>query len=273
MAVYASAAADSGGFYNIAALAPAVDGFFVMAYDMNSKTTPSATSPLVGGGSYSDTEALQQFTAVVPASKVILGVPYYGYDWPTTDGTSAAQATGPESPLSDGVIAASGHPTYWDPTTQTAWTSYQVGTQWHETYFDNPTSLALKAQLANLFHIGGVGIWALGMDGNNPAMLAALLGNSPAVKDYEVGPTVTSSSASSTTQPGPAGSGFSNSSTCLTKRSTWIGPFRRWPTRAGAPWWNGSPWDPPRSASWQNPWPCPLPPSSSTCRSSRRAGS
>ena len=125
MAVYASAAADSGGFYNIAALAPAVDGFFVMAYDMNSKTTPSATSPLVGGG-YSDTEALQQFTAVVPASKVILGVPYYGYDWPTTDGTSAAQATGPESPLSDGVIAASGHPTYWDPTTQTAWTSYQV---------------------------------------------------------------------------------------------------------------------------------------------------
>ncbi len=80
------------------------------------------------------------------------------------------------------MIAASGHPTYWDPTTQTAWTSYQVGTQWHETYFDNPTSLALKAQLANLFHIGGVGIWALGMDGNNPAMLAALLGNAPAVQ-------------------------------------------------------------------------------------------
>ena len=186
MAVYASAAADAGGFYNIAALAPALDGFFVMAYDMNSKTTPSATSPLVGGG-YNDTEALQQFTAVVPAAKVILGVPYYGYDWPTTDGTSAAQATGPESPLSDGVIAASGHPTYWDPTTQTAWTSYQVGTQWHETYFDNPTSLALKAQLADLFHIGGVGIWALGMDGNNPAMLAALLGNAPASKDYQSG--------------------------------------------------------------------------------------
>ena len=35
MATYASAAADSGGFYNVAALAPALDGFFVMAYDMN----------------------------------------------------------------------------------------------------------------------------------------------------------------------------------------------------------------------------------------------
>ena len=188
MATYASAAADSGGFYDIAALAPAVDGFFVMAYDMNDRSVPSPTAPLVGG-SFNDTEALQQFTAVVPPSKVILGVPYYGYDWPTTDGTSTAQATGAESPLSDGVIAASGHPTYWDPSTDTVWTSYQVGTQWHETYFDNPTSLAMKAQLANSFHIAGLGIWALGMDGNNPAMLAALLGNAPAVKDYQTGPT------------------------------------------------------------------------------------
>ena len=67
MATYASAAADTGGFYDIAALAPAVDGFFVMAYDMNDRADPSATAPLIGGG-YNDTEALQQFTAVVPAA-------------------------------------------------------------------------------------------------------------------------------------------------------------------------------------------------------------
>jgi spore germination protein YaaH len=190
MATYASAASDGAGFYDVAALAPAVDGFFVMAYDMNSRSVPSATAPLVGGG-YSDAEALQQFTAVVPAQKVILGVPYYGYDWPTTDGTRTAQATGGESPLSDGVITSSGHPTYWDPATQTPWTAYQVGTQWHETFFDDPTSLALKAQLANSFHIAGLGIWALGMDGNDPANLAALLGNAPPSKDYQTGPTVT----------------------------------------------------------------------------------
>ncbi len=208
MATYASAADDSSGFYDVAALAPALDGFFVMAYDMNNRASPSATAPLIGGG-YNDTEALQQFTAVVPAQKVILGVPYYGYDWPTTDGTKTAQATGGETPLSDGVIAASGHPTYWDPTTDTAWTSYQTGTQWHETYFDDPTSLAMKAQLANTFHIAGLGIWALGMDGNDPSMLAALLGNAPAAKDFQAGPTSTSASASSTTTlPGPPGTGF-----------------------------------------------------------------
>jgi glycosyl hydrolase family 18 (putative chitinase) len=207
MATYASAAGDSAGFYDIASLAPAVDGFFVMAYDMNDRSQPSATAPLVGGG-FNDTEALQQFTAVVPASKVILGVPYYGYDWPTTDGTSTAQATGGESPLSDGVIAASGHPTYWDPSTDTVWTSYQVGTQWHETYFDNPTSLAMKAQLANTYHIAGLGIWALGMDGNDPAMLAALLGNAPAAKDYQTGPTTTP-----TPTTAPPGTGFISTGT------------------------------------------------------------
>jgi hypothetical protein len=209
MATYASAAGDSAGFYDVAALAPALDGFFVMAYDMNDRGAPSATAPLIGGG-YNDTEALQQFTAVVPASKVILGVPYYGYDWPTTDGSSTAQATGGETPLSDSVIAAAGHPTYWDPATDTAWTSYQVGTQWHETYFDDPTSLALKAQLANAFHIAGLGIWALGMDGNDPAMLAALLGDAPAAKDFQTGPTATAPSPSTTVVPasGPAGTGF-----------------------------------------------------------------
>lgn len=203
MAVYASAATDSAGFYDVAALAPALDGFFVMAYDMNDPVTPSATAPLVGGG-YNDTETLQQFTAVVPASKVILGVPYYGYDWPTTDGTQAARSTGPETPLSYGVIASGNNPTYWDQSTRTAWTSYQLGTQWYQTYFDNPTSLALKAALANSFQIRGVGIWALGMDGNDPAMLAALLGQAPAVKDFSPGPTSTSNSTSSSSTAAPA---------------------------------------------------------------------
>jgi hypothetical protein len=187
MAVYGSAASDSGGFYNVAALAPALDAFFVMAYDMNSRTQPSATSPLFGSG-YTDARVLADFVKVVPPSKIVLGLPFYGYDWPTTDASPTAAATGSESPLADAAVVAGKHPTYWDPVTDTPWTAYQVGNQWHKTYFDDPTSMALKAQLANYFHIAGVGIWALGMDGNDPAMLSALLGNAPVTKDVLTGP-------------------------------------------------------------------------------------
>jgi spore germination protein YaaH len=194
MDTYASSAGDPGGFYNIQALAPAVDGFFVMEYQLNLQSGGSAVSPLTST-MFSDRTAVDQYLAAVPASKVLLGLPYFGIDWPTTDGTLTAQATGPATQLSYGQIASSGHPLYWDPTTDTAWTSYEVGTQWHETFFEDPTSLYDAAQLADANNLAGVGIWALGMDGDDPSMLSALLGFSPAVKDGDVGPQVTSQSA------------------------------------------------------------------------------
>jgi Glycosyl hydrolases family 18 len=187
MDTYASAAGDPTGFYDIAALAPSVDAFFVMAYDMNNKTTPSATAPLTGAG-FTDLEAVQQYAAVVPPSKVILGVPYYGYDWPTAGPGLGDPATGPATPLHYSQIVATGGHVYWDPATQTPWTSYQVGSQWHQTFFDNPTSLALKAQLADTYHLAGLGIWALGMEGVDPAMQAALVGGAPVLKGLKPGP-------------------------------------------------------------------------------------
>ncbi len=179
-----------------------------MEYQVNLQSEGSAVSPLTST-MFSDGTAVDQYSAAVPASKVILGPPYFGMDWPTTDGTLTAQATGPATSLSFGQIVSSGHPIYWDPTTDTAWTSYEVGTQWHETFFEDPTSLYDAAQLAATNDLAGVGIWALGMDGNDPSMLSALLGFSPAVKDGAVGPQVTSQSA-------PAASPTSTSSTTTT---------------------------------------------------------
>jgi hypothetical protein len=215
MDTYASSAGDPNGFYNIKALAPAVDAFFVMEYQLNLQANSSAVSPLTSG-MFSDTTAVDQYAASVPTSKVILGLPYFGIDWPTTDGTLTAQATGPATTPSYGQIVSSGHPIYWDQTTDTAWTSYQVGTQWHETFFEDPTSLYEAAQLAESSNLAGVGIWALGMDGNDPNMLSALLGFSPAVKDSMAGPAATSQSTPSTTTPSIS----SSSSTSTTSTSS-----------------------------------------------------
>ncbi len=216
MDTYASSAGDTKGFYNIGALAPAVDGFFVMAYQLNLQSTGSSDSPLTSS-MFSEKTAIAQYVAAVPASKVILGLPFFGIDWPTTDGTLTATATGPATNVTYGQVVASGHPIYWDATTQTGWTSYLVGTQWHESFFEVPTSLYDAAELAASYNVGGMGIWALGMDGNDPTLLSAIRGFSPALKSLPVGPTSTTTSStsttSSTTAPSTSTSSTSTSST------------------------------------------------------------
>ncbi len=197
MDTYASSAGDPKGFYNIPALAPAVDGIFVMAYQLNLQSPGSPDSPLTSS-MFSEKTAIAQYAAAMPPAKVILGMPYFGIDWPTSDGTLSATATGPATNVTYGQVKASGHPIYWDATTQTGWTSYLVGTQWHESFFEVPTSLYDAAQLAASYNVGGMGIWALGMDGNDSTLLSALRGFSPAVKSLPAGPTTTSTSTSST---------------------------------------------------------------------------
>ena len=177
MDTYASSAGDSGGFYNIPALAQVVDAFFVMDYELNLQATPTGASPLTSG-QFSSLTTLQQYTSAVPASKVILGVPFFGIDWPTTNGTMAAGAAGGADDIADSQAAANG-PEYWDPVTDTAWTSYQVGSQWHESYYEGLNGLFDVSQMAAHYNARGVGIWALGMESNDAQMIAALDGISP----------------------------------------------------------------------------------------------
>ncbi len=224
MDTYASSAGDPTGFYDIAALAPEVDGFFVMAYDLNLQGAPSAASPLTSA-MFSDEEALAQYTAVVPAAKVVLGLPFYGYDWPTTNGTMSAMATGTPTPVAASQVLGGGHPLYWDPVTQTAWTSYQSGSQWHEQFVEDPMSIYLATQLAATYGVDGVGAWALGMDGNDPVMLQALDGVQPPA-DAVPGPLGTpgapaggTSAAGATGTAGTAGATPSASSTTSTTTS------------------------------------------------------
>jgi hypothetical protein len=76
-----------------------------------------------------------------------------------------------------------------------------VGTQWHESFYEDPTSLFEAAQLADAKSLGGMGIWALGMDGNDPAMLSALLGFAPATKEGAVGPPTTTTTTTTASSP------------------------------------------------------------------------
>jgi GH18 family chitinase len=114
--------------------------------------------------------------AAVPHQKLVLGMPFYGYDWPTVDDRPRSKATGPPTPVTYDEIVAANHPRYWDEDAAAPWTVYKLKGKWHEIYYDDPSSLTLKARLARAFRLRGTGAWALGMEGGDRAMLQALVG-------------------------------------------------------------------------------------------------
>lgn len=192
---YASSASGAGSFFDIPALSKVVNGFFVMAYDLNLSAGATPASPMTST-QFPDSVAAAQYAAAVPGSMVVFGASFFGYTWPTTNGTLVTAPTGPPVPISFGQVLAGGHPMYWDPVTDTSWTSYEVGDQWYEAYFEDPESLFLVAQLAHRYGFG-TGVWALGMQGADAAMLSAVEGKTPGTGVPPAGPTATSPSGPS----------------------------------------------------------------------------
>jgi len=179
---YSGAASWDGGFFNVGGLASATDALFVMAYDMAFGNTPgqaSANAPLTGG-TYNDATSVAQYLAKAPASKIILGVPYYGYKWSTVSNQPNAATTGGGTADTYGSIAgdfacALNLSHNWDGAAGSPWASWWSPAvndpcggnhnSWRELYYDDARSLGLKYDLVNANGLRGAGIWALGYDG------------------------------------------------------------------------------------------------------------
>ncbi|GAH03183.1 unnamed protein product, partial [marine sediment metagenome] len=90
-------AVDWSNCWDYNALADIVDGLFIMAYDYHWKGSSSAgpVSPLAGF-SWNVTWTVNDYLSKTGSNtaKIILGLPYYGYDWPVTSGDRYAATTG-----------------------------------------------------------------------------------------------------------------------------------------------------------------------------------
>jgi chitinase len=186
---YSSSAADSLGFMDVGAMASSVDGFFVMAYDTEysnywhppiscSSFCLGPTAPL-GGYYYNDSSVMSQYTATVPASKVILGVPYYGRKACVAAATPNALPIG--SVVADTYLDAQGeltaagvqpgsyvgHRDANDPGGGERWDTWFNTTMncIRELYWDDTFSLANKYALVNADNLRGVGLWNLNYGG------------------------------------------------------------------------------------------------------------
>jgi spore germination protein YaaH len=199
---YSGSAHDNSGFFNIAALTPYVDSFFVMAYDMeyyNWGHAPLSCSSMCLGPTaplttyyYNDTLAMSQYAAVAGASKTILGIPYYGRKG-CVAGVTPSNAPPNARPVS-GSVAADG---YLDSSTENGYgynSDYHIHRETHdlmgavrwdtwtsstakctrEMYWDDVVSLERKYDLVNQKALRGVGIFALQYGGGAPELWSAL---------------------------------------------------------------------------------------------------
>ena len=104
---------------------------------------------------------LDYATDVIPAGKILMGVPNYGYDWtlPFVQGTSARSLTNVEAVTLAGQVGAA---IQFDETAQAPFFRYRDGDgRQHEVWFEDARSLWAKYALVNEYGLAGVSFWNL----------------------------------------------------------------------------------------------------------------
>jgi spore germination protein YaaH len=187
-ATLVNATSAGAGTALISGLVPIVDQMFVMTYNYRwtGSTVTGAIAPLDHAARNVKIH-MTKFVTYAPRDKLILGVPYYGYDWPVTSTVPNATvrsdktkygavksvtyasartflAAHPEVTRMYDAAEGSGFYTYWDASHAT----------YRQVYFEDERSAAAKYEYAITSGYAGVGIWTLGNDHPYPEMWNAL---------------------------------------------------------------------------------------------------
>ena len=104
-------------------------------------------------------------------NKLILGCPYYGFEWSAASESSGAPTLdyGSAKFYSEMEGNALSYGKLWHESSQTPWYRYQ-NPNWYQGWYDDSLSLSLKYDFAIENDLLGVGVWAMGYDGNNPEL-------------------------------------------------------------------------------------------------------
>lgn len=161
------------------------DRVVLMAYDFHytGSFISGAVAPMGGAGEkleYDVPTSIQLATQAIDPSKLILGIPLYGYEWetltyqpeaaviPGTGKTATGTRVGQIDLNCEHCVAGrdelSGSPYVILPSNEDS--SIQ------QIYYEDEVSIQQKLDLAEQYHLAGVALWAIGYE--DPAMLAPL---------------------------------------------------------------------------------------------------
>lgn len=176
-------AVDWSSAFDYFSLAQATDGLIMQGYDYHWSTSPTAgpVAPLTGGptwGTYCVSWTVNDYLnkTMLNFGKLILSVPFYGFEWQTTSNALGAATIGAGNSLyySTAYTNALVYGRLWDGESQTPYYMYNSSGQWHQGWYDDSLSLALKFNLVNQENLKGIAIWALSYDGQRQELQAAI---------------------------------------------------------------------------------------------------
>lgn len=144
------------------AIAKVADQVRIMTYEYHWSTSDAGPISPVDWVS----QVLSFARSVIPAHKIMEGVPFYGYDWIGQSGTPIVW----EEAMA--LSAQYGATINWDATSASSWFEYVVKRTQHTVWFENAASVDGKLELAGSYDIGGVTLWRLG--GEDPEAWLAL---------------------------------------------------------------------------------------------------
>ncbi|MCP4546417.1 MAG: T9SS type A sorting domain-containing protein [bacterium] len=174
----ATPAVDWVGSYYYEALAARCDHLMIMGYNYHwsGSATTGPVAPLTGWGTYNVSWSVQDhITWGAPRGSLLLGVPYYGWDWPAEGPNPGDATTATASAITFAAAYAEGlsHGLLWDDEGQTTWYRYLTDS-WHQVWFEDDVSLGLKYDYLKGEQLAGIGIWALGYDAPRTELWTAL---------------------------------------------------------------------------------------------------
>lgn len=166
-----------GRCYDYSGIADATDFVVIMSYDERSQIfgtcLASANSALS-----TTAEGVEDYLKLgIPLNKLVLGLPWYGYDYPclslTEDslctipkvpfrGVNCSDAAGTQRSYSDirDLIRTSTTFIQWNDKLQSPFFNYKTsGGEQHQVWFDNTESLSLKYAFAAQVGLHGLAVW------------------------------------------------------------------------------------------------------------------
>lgn len=173
-------AIDDHDYYDERALTRAADYLVVQGYDYHWMTGPTAgpTATLKGWGNMNWENVVARYeNQRIPRSQLIMSVPYYGYEWPTSHGEIGAPTVDTGRIISYGPIADIApefgesalelyelHGLRRDPESGSTFYAFQNDSVWVQGWFDDRQSLQMKYDYVKKRRLGGVAIFPLAYD-------------------------------------------------------------------------------------------------------------